>query len=71
MKIRSTLLPYDIVESVNGDILLRITYFRFSQLSRLLMAYRREGRLTRWDVVVRFEGDVVVELYEVDGLQNG
>jgi hypothetical protein len=71
MKIRSTLLPYDIVESVNGDILLRITYFRFSQLSILLMAYRREGRLTRWDVVVRFEGDVVVELYEVDGLQNG
>jgi len=35
------------------------------------MAYRREGLLTRWDVVVRFEGDVVVELYEVDGLQNG
>ena len=34
------------------------------------MAYRREGLLTRWDVVVGFEGYVVVELYEVDGLQN-
>lgn len=34
MVIRLTLLPYDIVESVNGDILLRITYFRFSQLSK-------------------------------------
>ena len=35
------------------------------------MAYRREGLLTRWDVVVMSEGDVVVQLYEVDGLQNG
>ena len=34
MNIRSTLFPNDNVESVNGDILLRIGYFRFSQLRR-------------------------------------
>lgn len=35
------------------------------------MAQRKEGGLTRGDVVVSFERDFMGNLYEVDSLQNG
>jgi hypothetical protein len=72
MKIRLTLLSDDVVQLVNGDIFWRITCFRYSQLKTQPITQKIKGRLlTRGDVVVRFDGDVMSNLHEVDSFQDG
>jgi hypothetical protein len=65
------LFPDEVVQFVNGHVFWRIACLRYSKLRILPMWQRKEGRLTRGDVVVKFEGNLMSKLYEVDSLQNG
>ena len=58
-----------VIQSLYTDILVAILDLGCSK-SQVIFRGRR-GKRTRRDIVVRFDGDVLDELYIVDGLENG